>query len=86
MGKTTGLSAFEQGMVVGARRTGLSVSRTINAAGFHTQQFTMCIKNGPPPKGRPANLTELWEALEFNMGQRPCGTLSTSCGVHAPTN
>ena len=24
----------------------------------------MCIKNGPPPKGHPANLTQLWEALE----------------------
>ena len=24
----------------------------------------MCIKNGPPPKGHSANLTQLWEALE----------------------
>ena len=24
----------------------------------------MCIKNGPPPKGHPENLTQLWEALE----------------------
>ena len=23
----------------------------------------MCIKNGPPPKGHPANLTQLWEAM-----------------------
>jgi hypothetical protein len=71
MGKTTGLSAFEQGMVGGARRTGLSVSRTINAAGFHTQQFTVCIKNGPPPKGHPANLTQLWEALESTWASIP---------------
>jgi hypothetical protein len=52
-------------MVVGARRISLSVSRTAKAAGFfHAQQFPVCIKNGPPPKGHPANLTQLWEALE----------------------
>ena len=28
------------------------------------QQFPVCIKNGPPPKGHPDNLTQLWEALE----------------------
>ena len=27
-------------------------------------QFPMLIKSGPPPKGHPANLTQLWEALE----------------------
>ena len=27
--------------------------------------FPMCIKNGPPPNGHPANLTQLWEALEL---------------------
>ena len=31
---------------------------------FHAQQFPVCIKNGPPLKGHPANLTQLWEALE----------------------
>jgi hypothetical protein len=31
---------------------------------FHAQQFPVCIKNGPPPKEYPANLTQLWEALE----------------------
>jgi hypothetical protein len=34
MGKTIDLSAFEQGMVVGAKRTGLSVSRTAVLLGF----------------------------------------------------
>ena len=34
MGKTKDLSAFEQGMVVGARCTGLSVSRTATLLGF----------------------------------------------------
>ena len=34
MGKTKDLSAFERGMVVGARRIGLSVSRTATLLGF----------------------------------------------------
>jgi hypothetical protein len=34
MGKTKYLSAFEQDMVVGARHTGLSVSRTATMLGF----------------------------------------------------
>ena len=34
MGKTTDLSAFEWGMVVGAGRTGSSVSRTATLLGF----------------------------------------------------
>jgi hypothetical protein len=49
-------------MVVGARRTGLSQELQLRCI-FHTQQFTGCIKDGPPPKGHPANLTQLWEAL-----------------------
>ena len=47
MGNTKDLSAFERDMVVGARYTGLCVKN--------------CIKNGPPTKGHPANLTQLWE-------------------------
>ena len=63
MGKTENVSAFEQGMVVGARRTGLC--RELQRCWvFHAQQFPVCIKNDPPPEGRPANLTQLWEALE----------------------
>jgi hypothetical protein len=34
MGKTKYFSAFERGMVLGARRTGLSVSRTAMLLGF----------------------------------------------------
>ena len=63
MSKTKDLSAFEWGMVVGA---GAPVCvKNCNAAGlFHSQQYTVCIKNGPAPKGNSANLTQLWEALE----------------------
>ena len=55
--------AFERGMVVGARRIGLSVSRTATLMGFSLNSFPMCIKNGLPPKGNPAILTQMWEAL-----------------------
>jgi hypothetical protein len=63
MGKIKYLSAFERGMVVGARRTGLYQELQLYW-GFPAQQFPVCIKNSlPPPKGHPANLTQLWEAL-----------------------
>jgi hypothetical protein len=55
MGKTKDFIAFEWGMVVDARRTVLSVSRTAPLLGF-----SHCIKYWPPPKGHPANLTQLW--------------------------
>uniref|UniRef100_A0A4W5JDV5 HDGF like 3 n=1 Tax=Hucho hucho TaxID=62062 RepID=A0A4W5JDV5_9TELE len=45
-------------MVVGARRTGLC-QELQRFWVFHTQQFPVCINNGPPPKGHPANLTQL---------------------------
>ena len=38
---------------------------------FHPQQFTVCIKNGTPPKRHPANLTQLWEALETTWASIP---------------
>jgi hypothetical protein len=63
MGKTKYLSAFEWGIVVGARCIGLS-QELQHCWDFHAQQFPVCIKNGPPPEGYPANLTQLWEALE----------------------
>ena len=70
MVKTKDLSAFERGMVVGARRTGLCQELQCCWA-FHVQQFLMCIKNGPPPKGHPASLTQLWEALESSWASIP---------------
>jgi hypothetical protein len=48
--------------MVGARCTGLC-EELQSCLVFHAQQFPMCIKNEPPPKGHPANLTQLWEAL-----------------------
>jgi hypothetical protein len=70
MGKRNHLSGFERVMVVGARRTGLCQDLQRYWV-FHAEQFPVCIKNGPPPKGHPANLTQLWEALESTWASIP---------------
>ena len=73
MGKTKYLSAFEQSMVVGARRTILSESRTATLLGFilniscvyqewSTNQFDTTVGS-----------------IGVDMSQPPCGTLSTPC-------
>ena len=70
MGKTKYLSASERGMVVGFRRTSLCQELQCCCV-FQAQQFPMCTKNGPPPKAHPANLTQLWEALESTWASIP---------------
>ena len=77
MGKTKNLSAFEWGIVVGARK--FKCVKNCNAAGFITQLFPVCIRH-------PANFTKTVGSIGVVMGQRPCGMLSTPFGVHAPTN
>ena len=72
------LSAFEWCMVVGPWCTGLWEELQFCWV-FHAQQFPVCIKNGPPPV---RHLTTL-RSIGVNMGQHPCGMLSTPCGVHA---
>ena len=74
MGKTKDLNVFERGMVVGARRTGLSVSRTAKLLGFSLSTA-----------GHPGNLTQLGEALESTWTSIPVESL-TRCRVRAPTN
>ena len=78
------LSAFERGMVVGARRIGLCQELQCCWV-FHAQQFPVCIKNGSSAKGHPANLTTVG-SVGVNMGQQPCEMLSAPCRVHAPPN
>ena len=39
--------------------------------GLHAQQSPVCIKNGPPPKEHPADLTQLWEAFESTWASIP---------------
>ena len=80
MGKTKDLSVFEWSMVVGAMCTSLC-QELQRCWVFHTQQFPVCIKNGPPLKGHPANLTTVG-SIGVNIDQHPCGTLTTPCSVH----
>jgi hypothetical protein len=56
-------SAFEQGMLVADKLSGLC-QELQRCWGFHAQQFPMSINNGSPLNGHPTNLTQLWEALE----------------------
>jgi hypothetical protein len=79
------VSVFEQGMVVGARHTGLS-KELQRCCFFHAEQFPVYIKNGPPPKGQPANWTQLWEAMESTWASITCEMLSTSCRIHVQTD
>ena len=73
------LSALEQRMVVGARRTGLC-QELQRCCVFHAQQFLVYINIGRPPKGHPANLTQLWEALESTWTSLPVeGGLLETC-------
>jgi hypothetical protein len=76
MSKTKELSAFERCMVVGAGCTGLC-QELQRWWVFHAQQFPVCIKNGPPPKGNPANLTQLCEALESTWASVPVECFAT---------
>jgi hypothetical protein len=64
MGKTKYCSAFERGMVVGARHTGLSVSRTATLLGFSLSNIPCVYQEWSTSKRHPANMTQLWEALE----------------------
>ena len=51
---------------------------------FQAQQFPVCINNGPPPKGHPANLT-LWVGLESTLTSIPVERFRR-CSAHSPTN
>jgi hypothetical protein len=57
-------------MVIDTRRTGLYQEQQ-RCWVFHAQQFPVYIKNGPPSKGHPANLTQLWEALKSTWASIP---------------
>ena len=52
---------FKRGMVVGAMHAGLRVSRTVSRV--YQERFTT--------QGHPANLTQLWEALESTWASIP---------------
>ncbi len=55
MGKKRDLSDFERGMVVGARRAGLSISKTADLLGFSRTTISRFTENGPKKRKYPVN-------------------------------
>ena len=55
MGKKRDLSDFERGMVVGARRAGLSISKTADLLGFSPQPSLGFTENGPNKRTDPVS-------------------------------
>ncbi len=49
------LSDFERGMVVGARRAGLSISKTADLLGFSRTAISRVYKNGPKKRKYPVS-------------------------------
>ena len=58
----------------------IKMSKTKSISAFErgmNQLFPVSIKNGPPPKGHPANLTQLWKALESTWASIPVESFDT---------
>ncbi len=65
MGKKGDLSDFERGMVVGARRTGLSISKTADLLGFSRTTISRVYREW----------SEKQKCLVYVRGQRRMGRL-----------
>jgi hypothetical protein len=75
MGKTKDLSAFERGMVVGARRTGLGVSRTGKPLGFSCSTVSCVYQDWSTTQRTSSLLDTTVGSIGVNMGQNAFGTL-----------
>jgi hypothetical protein len=85
-GETKDLSAFAQGMVVGARRPDLNVSRTVTLLGFSWSTVSRVCQGWSSTKRTSSQFDTTVGSIGVNMGQHPRRTLSTPCRVHATTN
>ncbi len=76
MGKKGDLSDFERGMVVGARRTGLSISKTADLLGFLHTTISMVYREWSE-KEKISSERQLcgWKCLVDVRGQRRMGRL-----------
>ena len=55
MGKKGDVSDFERGLVVGARRAGLSISETADLLGFSRTTISRVTENGPKKRKYPVS-------------------------------
>jgi hypothetical protein len=76
-------SAFERGMGVGARGTGFSVSRTAPLLGFSRSTVSRVYEEWSTIQRTSSQLDTTVGSIGVNLGQHPCGMLSTPCRVHA---
>ena len=86
MGKTKDVSAFGRGMVVGARHTVLSVSRTATLLGFTHSKVSFVSQEWSNTQRTSSHLDITVGSSGINMGQHPYGMLLAPCRVHALTN
>ena len=73
-------------MVVGARHTCLSVSRTATLLGFSSYTVSRVYQELSTIQRTSSQLDTTVGSIVVNTGQHSCGMLSTPCRVHAPTN
>ena len=79
MGKTKYLSAIERGMIVGARRTDLSVSRTVALLGILRSIVFGVYQEWSTTQRTSNHLETTVGIIGVTMGHHPCGMLSTPC-------
>jgi hypothetical protein len=70
----------------GSRCTGVSVSITATLLGVSSSNVSRVYKEWSTTQRRSRRLDATVGSIGVNMGQHPCGTFSTPCRVHVPTN
>ena len=83
--KTKYLSAFERGMVVGARHTVLC-QELQRCWGFSCSTVSRVYQEWSTTQRTFSQLNTTVGSIGVNMGRHPCGTLSTLCRVHILKN
>ena len=77
---------FERSMVVGAMHPGLGVSRTTTLLGFSQSTVSCVYEEWSATQRTSRQIDTTVGSFGVNMGQHPCGTLSTPCRGHAPNS
>ena len=85
MGKRKDLSAFEQGMVVGARHT-VWVCQELQRCWVFHNSFPCVYQEWSPTQRTSSQLDTTVGRIGVTVAQHPCGIFSTPCRVHAQTN